>query len=55
METLELFPGWPGIPYDWDATQAVAEAYEQGIPVNLAIYSSDVGRDTSKYKRNQVI
>lgn len=34
-------PGWPGLPYTWDATQAVAEAYAQGMSANLAIYSSD--------------
>jgi hypothetical protein len=40
---------WPGDPYTWDASQAVAEAYAEGNPVNLALYASDVGRDTSKY------
>jgi hypothetical protein len=49
VKTLSEFPGWPGIPYHWDASQAVAEAYTSGEPVSIAIYSSDVGRDTSKY------
>ena len=40
---------WPGDPYTWDATKAVAEAYAAGEPTNLALYSSDTGRDTSKY------
>jgi hypothetical protein len=40
---------WPGDPYNWDATQAVVEAYRSGEPVNLALYSSDSGRDTTKY------
>jgi hypothetical protein len=43
------FPGWPGIPYDWDATQAVAEAYGEGRPANLAIYGSDSEQHSSKY------
>ena len=46
---LQDFPGIPGIPYDWAATKAVAEAYADGRPVSMAIYSSDIGRDTSKY------
>jgi hypothetical protein len=40
---------WPGNPYDWDATQAVAEAYAAGQPVSLAIYGSDTEQHSSKY------
>ena len=40
---------WPGDPYDWDATQAVAEAYAAGHPVSLAIYGSDTAQHSSKY------
>jgi hypothetical protein len=43
------FPGWPGVPYSWNATQAVAEAYAQDIPASLAIYSSDSDQHSSKY------
>ena len=43
------FPGWPGNPYHWDATQAVAEAYAADQPVNLAIYGSDTAQHSSKY------
>lgn len=43
------FPGWPGYPYHWDATQAVAEAYAEGQPVSLAIYGSDTAQHSSKY------
>jgi len=46
---LPSFPGWPGNPYDWDATQAVAEAYAAGQPVSLAIYGSDTAQHSSKY------
>lgn len=40
---------WPGDPYTWDATQAVAEAYQAGQPVSFAMYDSTTGRDSSKY------
>jgi hypothetical protein len=46
---LPSFPGWPGNPYNWDATQAVAEAYAAGRPVSLAIYGSDTAQHSSKY------
>ena len=42
-------PDWPGDSYTWDATQAVAEAYAKGHPVNLAIYGSDTDQHSSKY------
>ena len=40
---------FPGIPYTWDATQAVAEAYVAGRPLNVALYTSDTNFDSSKY------
>jgi len=45
----EDWPGWPGVPYNWDATQVVAEAYAEGGPVNIALYTSDTERDSGKY------
>ena len=42
-------PGWPGNPYDWDATKAVAEAYSAGEPVNLVLYSADMAQHSNKY------
>lgn len=45
----EDWPGWPGVPYYWDATQVVAEAYAAGKPVNIALYTSDTERDSGKY------
>lgn len=42
-------PDFPGIPYTWDATQAVAEAYAAGWPLNIALYTSDTNFDSSKY------
>jgi hypothetical protein len=46
---LSSFIGYPGIPYSWDATEAVAAAYAAGRPVSLAIYDSASQRNTSKY------
>jgi hypothetical protein len=46
---LSAFPGWPGVPYQWDVTKAVAEAYAAGQSVSLAIYDSVSARNTSKY------
>jgi hypothetical protein len=43
------YPGRPGVPYHWDATQAVAEAYKAGHPVGMAIYGSDSAQHSSKY------
>jgi hypothetical protein len=40
---------WPGDPYRWNVSQAVAEAYAAGQPVSFAIYDSTTGRDSSKY------
>ncbi len=40
---------WPGIPYRWDATRAVAEAHEARQPVNLALYTADTNMHSSKY------
>ena len=42
-------PGRPGVRYDWDATQAVADAYAAGEPVNLALYTADINFHSSKY------
>jgi len=42
-------PGQPGVRYDWDATQAVAEAYAAGEPVNIAMYTADTNFHSSKY------
>lgn len=49
VEPLTEFPGWPGIPYNWDATQAVAEAYAAGEPLSIAMYTADTNFHSSKY------
>ncbi|MGD1992634.1 MAG: DNRLRE domain-containing protein [Anaerolineae bacterium] len=40
---------FPGVPYEWDATQAVAAAYAAGTPLNVALYTADTNFDSSKY------
>jgi hypothetical protein len=40
---------WPGDPYSWDATQAVAQAYAAGHPLSVALYASDSEQHSSKY------
>ncbi len=42
-------PDFPGVPYEWDATQAVAEAYVAGQPLNVVLYTADTNFDSSKY------
>jgi hypothetical protein len=40
---------YPGVRYDWDATQAVAEAYAAGVPLDVALYTADWNFHSSKY------
>jgi len=47
--TPENSPDRPGVRYDWDATQAVAEAYAAREPLNIALYTADVNFHSSKY------
>jgi hypothetical protein len=49
VDPLPGFPGWPGVPYSWDATEAVAEAYAAGEPLNVALYTADTPMHSSKY------
>jgi hypothetical protein len=49
---VDGYAGEPGIPYDWDATQAVAEAYAEDRPASMAIYGSDTEQHSSKYLRS---
>jgi hypothetical protein len=44
---MKLF--FPGVPYSWDATIAVAEAYAAGTPLNIALYTAAEPMHTSKY------
>ncbi len=51
QQTIE----WPGDPYSWNATQAVAEAYAEGDPVSFALYGSDTEQHSSKYMTSSEI
>lgn len=42
-------PDWPGAPYEWDVSLAVAQAYQQGTPMRLALYSADQPMHSGKY------
>ena len=43
---------WPGDPYEWDVSQAVAQAYQDGQALNLALYSADSPMHSGKYFRS---
>lgn len=43
------WPSWPGIPYHWDVSAAVATAYAAGTPLQLAVYSADTEYHSGKY------
>jgi hypothetical protein len=49
VDPLASFPGWPGIPREWDVTMAVAEAYSSGASLDLALYSPDGAIHSGKY------
>ncbi len=42
-------PPYPGIPYNWDVSRAVAEAYAAGEPARLAIYSANGSFSNGRY------
>jgi hypothetical protein len=49
VEPLDKFPGWPGVPRHWDVSRAVAEAYQTGEPLRLALYSADGAYHSGRY------
>lgn len=49
VDPLTAFHGWPGVAYEWDATEAVVDAYAAGQPLNLALYTADTEFHSSKY------
>lgn len=42
-------PSWPGIPWSWDVSYAVANAYASGQPVRLILYEADSAYHSGKY------
>jgi hypothetical protein len=49
VDPLVSFPGWPGVPWSWDVSRALAQAYETGQPLRLALYSADEDYHSGKY------
>jgi len=49
VEPLDEYPGWPGIPIDWNVSRAVDAAYRSGLPLRLALYSADSEMHSGKY------
>ncbi|MDA8216388.1 MAG: DNRLRE domain-containing protein [Dehalococcoidales bacterium] len=49
VEPVDSWPGGPGIPWTWDVSRAVAEAYGAGRPASLILYSADWDYHSGKY------
>jgi hypothetical protein len=49
VNPIKSFPGWPGVPWDWDISAAVQSAYAAGKPLRLAIYTADDQYHSGKY------
>jgi hypothetical protein len=49
VDPLLTFPGWPGVPVEWNVGRAVTQAYAADEPVRLAVYSADGAYHTGKY------
>jgi len=49
VEPHPTFTGWPGIEARFDLSRAVAQAFESGGPLRLALYSADSGCHSGKY------
>ena len=49
VDPLPAFPGWPGVPRQWNVSRAVAQAYATGQPLRLALYSADEPYHSGRY------
>ena len=49
VNPIDVFPGWPGVPYEWDLSTAAAQAYTTGQPLRLVLYSADGAYNSGKY------
>ena len=49
VDPLSEFPDWPGVPRQWDVSQAVADAYANSKPLLLILYSADSAYHSGKY------
>jgi hypothetical protein len=49
VDPITNWPGWPGVPWSWDVSSAVAKAYAAGHPLRLVLYEADSAYDSGKY------
>lgn len=49
VNPVATIPPWPGIPYEWDVSGLVANAYKAGKPLRIALYSADSAMHSGKY------
>lgn len=49
VDILDGFPGWPGVPREWDVSRAAAQAYAADVPLRIALYSADAAYHSGKY------
>ncbi len=49
VNPVDAYPGYPGIPYTWDVSRAVEEAYAAGQPLRLVVYSADSPYHSGRY------
>ncbi len=49
IPSLSTTPPYPGIPYTWNVSRAVAEAYSTGQPLRLALYSASSPFHNGRY------
>ncbi len=49
VDPLPGFAGFPGVPRTFDVSRAVAQAYAEGGPLRLALYSADNAYHSGKY------
>jgi hypothetical protein len=49
VEPIVDYTAWPGIPIEWNVSQAVDAAYQLGAPLRLALYSADSAQNSGKY------
>lgn len=49
VQPLTQTAPWPGVPVTWDVSLAAARAYQNGLPLRLALYSADTAMHSGKY------
>ncbi|MBK8047636.1 MAG: DNRLRE domain-containing protein [Anaerolineales bacterium] len=49
VKPVDFYAEFPGVPYTWDVTKAVATAKATNQPLRLALYSTDAAYHSGKY------